>query len=230
MEPVEIQRSGRTGKLVGLISIVLAALVFLPLMATKYGGSPLKRYMPAVFGSLEDVDRPNDTLVAPFADGDVKPGVKASPTVEIPLTERHLTAADLGEWLSGAVSHALAFDANSYGPHQEEIKPYFTEQAYEQYQLFLHRYRVFEVLRPGNLRLESFAKEMPYLVSEGTSGNHYAWLYEIEMMLSFLPRDARTYKGTQVENIEVAVRVQVGRYADAGEEGVKIELWELAPR
>ena len=124
-----------------IIGLVVLTVGFLFVMAKDYEkkGSFVETIEITLgLKQRENGPKPEDTLVAPFADNDVKPysldeRQRATlPVNKIPLDQPHQSAQNVMEWLVQNAGNALILDKTKIGRLREDIAPVFTETALEQ--------------------------------------------------------------------------------------------------
>ena len=78
------------------------------------------------------------------------------------------------------------------------------------------------------MTLNSYVKERPLLLNEGSVSERYRWLYELEIMMTYLPQATYNYEEAKPINRDVKLRVQVGRIEGTpDEEGLVIESMNI---
>ena len=183
-----------------------------------------------LFPSLRDEGyNPSETLQAPFAEPEQATGEEAKlsqPEDAIPLDQPHRASADISEWTVNTVSDLMMFEHVDYKKKLEETKRYFDQGGRGQYDAFLNDTKIIKVLESGKYEVRSYVSDAPLLLNEGAVSGSYRWLYEVPVMVSYLPRGSSTYKNLEPVNQSIVIRLQVGRSADAETDlRLQVERW-----
>jgi hypothetical protein len=175
--------------------------------------------------------------IAPFADSeavipltDEQQAKNALARPETTLDQPHRNERDLENWLVDAMADLLSFDANNYTLYVTEILPRgMSQSGIEELNEWVVGNGVLESLRANNLRLNAFATGRPVLLNEGVLSGRYRWLYEIPVLLSFLPVGIIAYDEKLASNSQkILITVQIGRVQDSVlEHNVMIETWSV---
>mgnify|MGYP000430416187 CR=1 FL=1 len=87
--------------------------------------------------------KPENTLVAPFAEANVKPFTSdkerneaSLPVNKIPLNKPHRSIRHVSNWLTQHVGNALILDKEKIKQLQNEVGISFTPEAFEEYKAF----------------------------------------------------------------------------------------------
>lgn len=200
--------------------------------------SPLQRLMNKVYelvtGKKIDGVEPSATLLAPFAD----PGTKAYSGEHIysrlrtnttPLDLPHRSAADLSEWLMQALAETLSFTSDNYDDHIKLMTNGFSPEGVSQFNTWVTSSGIFNALHSNGLQLNGFVSEDPFLLNEGTVGGRYRWLFEVPVIISFVPRGTTNLaKQEGINSRKLLITLQLGRYADSVlPDAVKVESWSV---
>jgi len=147
----------------------------------------------------------------------------------IPIDKPHRTARELSNWVNIAVAEALSFDSSNYEARLREVRPYFTEEGYNQYRNYLAEARFKESLNQNDLRVSVIAEQMPLLLNDENIRGVYRWLFQVPVTMSFVPEDLKSYRPeTRPINRRLLVRVQLGRVnLPRDPNAVRIESWEV---
>lgn len=181
---------------------------------------------PAIF--VEDkTPKPEDTLIAPFADdaGVMQNTNTALPVNDVPLDQPHRTADEVGAWVTTVVSSTLSFDAADFNESQKRIEDFFTPEGLASYRSFLDSagYRA-RIVNEGD-SMGNFIQEDPFLLNKGTAGGTYHWLFEVPVMVSFLPGGRKDVRTETTRNEEILINVDVVRVPGSVGEAVRIYSW-----
>jgi hypothetical protein len=176
---------------------------------------------------------PSQTLQAPFAEQDAQQQgpsdtqAKQDPNMYVPLKLPHLTDAAVSEWVVTSVSDALTFSSEDYTADLARIKPYFDDTGYAEFTAFLQEKRIVEVLTSKQFFMRSFVQSIPLLLNEGAVAEHYRWLYEVPVMMTYMDRGMKDYKGSQPVTQRMIITLQIGRTSQPTKDaaGLRIERW-----
>ncbi|MCK6418349.1 MAG: DotI/IcmL family type IV secretion protein [Alphaproteobacteria bacterium] len=187
----------------------------------------------------EETPDPTKTLQAPFAQQPEQPPTNAPaaaasaenslPQNAVPLQLPHRSTEQIGQWAVMAVSEALTIEGADMAAHLQKIRPHFEPSTFAAQQQFYADSGIAGALADGRYQLRSFVQSAPLLLNEGAVEGRYRWLFEVPVMLSYLPRGAQEYQHAEPINRNLRLTVQVGRSAQApGMDGVWIEYWRVA--
>lgn len=183
----------------------------------------------------EETPDPTKTLQAPFAQQPqqeapaVAPAENSLPQNAVPLQLPHRSTEQIGQWTVMAVSEALTIDGPDMAAHVQKIKLHFEPSSLAMFQKFYGDSGIAGALADGRYQLRSFVQSAPLLLNEGAVEGRYRWLFEVPVMLSYLPRGAQEYQHAEPINRDLRLIVQIGRSAQAsGVDGVWIEHWRAA--
>lgn len=175
---------------------------------------------------------PTKTLQAPFAYDPNKTieQIDREPST-VPLRYANTTEAEIGKWLTTAVSDAMSFKTNSGQTNDlSEINArYFASSGKAQFRDFLVQNNIQKVVESGRYNISSFVSETPLLLNSGEANDRFRWLYEVPIMVSYMDSQKFNYKEDTPVNQHIVLTIQVGRFAKV-EDGdnnfaVLIETW-----
>jgi hypothetical protein len=146
---------------------------------------------------------------------------------EVPLAQQHRTPEEVATWIVQTVSESLAMDSVNLERVISDARPHFHESAYNQYLAFMESGNLRQAIKASDLRMLNFVQNTPYLLTKGSADGRYKWLFEVPVMISFVKRSMRSYRGTVPQSREVVINVQVGRYDEADGEGLLIENFSI---
>lgn len=187
-----------------------------------------KAAAPQMFAE-DTAPKPEDTLVAPFADVPGGAGQIGSAgtlaTDKTPLDQPHRTADEISRWLITAVSSSLSFGPGNLADIQKKISPYFLPEGMTSYQTFLDvsGYRA-RVVNNGE-SMHNYVKEQPFLLNSGAVGGAYHWLFEVPVMVSFMPKGQTDVKTANFRNEEILINIDVQRVAEERGDSIRIYNW-----
>lgn len=202
----------------------------------SYEGSPLRVWLEKRAEEERNAPTPENTLLAPFAtdvpENYTPPTTKEDiasrlPINKVPLDQQHRNEREISDWIVKIVAESLAFDGENFDNVTTNIGKYFIQSAYDEYTEFLQKGNFKNSLVSNNLRLYSFVESTPVLVTKESLEGRYRWLFKVPIMLSFLDKSARDYKGKQATNNEIIITLQVGRYDEADTSGILIESYKV---
>jgi hypothetical protein len=179
---------------------------------------------------------PSGTLIAPFADkSHLKPLTEQQkiagvlPTNQSPLDRSHRSVEDLSKWLLMAIPQCLSFTADSYPEQLETLATGFSDPALEQFKAWVNDTGIMSSLQNNGMQLNGFVTEQPFLLNEGVVNGRYRWLFEVPVMVSFVPRGTTSYsqeKGIRTQRLMITL--QLGRIPNSIiEHGIDIESWSV---
>jgi hypothetical protein len=188
-----------------------------------------------IFGMQEETGpKPEDTLVAPFAEGHIKPLDKGFhkdarlPVNKIPMDMPHRPQDEIAEWLSNAAGDALILDRDKISNIKTILAPYFSEEAFAQYKRFGEKSHIFSAVFHGEqTTLTSFISDSPVLNYARVVDGAFEWQYEIPVTLNLVKGDLKEYKKTKAtqQQKNVTLCLTARRTEDAGNSGILIHDW-----
>jgi len=194
----------------------------------KAGDGLMEMFFPWLYEDNTGPD-PAQTLQAPFAYDPNKPVQETAVedrSTGGPMDVAHRGEEQIGKWLMTAVSEIMMFEKPDYKASLREARPYFDAVGYKEYLTFLQSNNILKVLGSEEYYIRSFVQEIPFLLNEGAVDGRFRWLFEVEVMTSYMDRSMKDYKNAAPVNQGVVLKIQVGRSPDAkGEHGVFIESW-----
>lgn len=172
------------------------------------------------------------TLMAPFADQDAVLDI-VDPTgnkeLAVPLEERHRPNTEISRWVQINVPSLMAFHADKYRHEYEEKIKFFSKVGAEEYVSFLRNNNIIKTLQTGRYDVAAIVDGYPVIINEGAVDGRYRWLYQVNVMLTFMDkkmtRYSRSKKGDTITK-NFVLTTQLGRVRGAdNEHGVLIETW-----
>jgi len=178
---------------------------------------------------------PTGTLVAPFADSSVKPLTQeerykaVTETNNIAMDQPHRSDKELGEWLMQAMAQTLSFDSSTFHSQLPQLANGFSPAALEQFKAWAVDSGILAALESNGMQLNGFVTDMPFLLNQGAIGGRFRWLYEVPVMVSFVPRGTtQNAPGETAQSSRLLVTLQLGRRENSIlEHGVQIESWSV---
>lgn len=152
------------------------------------------------------------------------------PDIQIDMAEPHRAVPQVADWTALSVGVMLNFDAAGYGTHITAMSGYADDKTLGDFQSFVDQNKILDTLKNGNLRVTSSVEEMPLLLNKGAVDGVYRWLYEIPVLLTFLPQDAKSYMDSDHVSQHVIVNAQVGRVTyQTNPDELQIESFSVRP-
>lgn len=183
--------------------------------------------------NLEMSNTPPEGYRAPFANSNGKPVLDKNAVPEgIDLTIQHLSGREVGMRLTEIVAESLSFNRGDFVYNSGVMEKYFTPTAYAQYTQFLANSAFRQTLEERNLQSGAFVEQEPLELTSGVFNGAYKWLFEVPVTISFIPKDAESYRDENLVpiNRRILLRAQFTRVDDAKDpDAVRIEIWEVLP-
>ncbi|MBI2234374.1 MAG: DotI/IcmL family type IV secretion protein [Micavibrio aeruginosavorus] len=178
---------------------------------------------------------PSGTLVAPFADESVKPLPKdqrylaVTETNKVAIDQPHRSDKELGDWLAQAMPQTLSFDAANFDARMAELTVGFSAEGMEQFKSWIINSGILTTMQGNGLQLNGFVTEQPFLLNQGLVNGRYRWLFEVPVMISFMPRGTVQYNPQEsTQSRHLLITLQLGRVENSIlEHGVVIESWAV---
>ncbi len=181
---------------------------------------------------LEKYNVPPEGMVAPFGDVGTATGGYAAQSKKVnDLSVQNYASRDIAFMLTEIVAEALSFDKSNFVYNSGQMEQHFTPAGYGQYKQFLTDTQFQQTIDASNLQSGAYVEQEPLELSSGVYGGSYKWLFEVPVTISFIPKDAETYRGAedQAQNRRFLLRVQFTRVKDSDPNAVKIEIWQILP-
>lgn len=146
----------------------------------------------------------------------------------VPLSLPNLNDLEVSGWVSSAVTDALTLAATDVLNNVSKANNYFTPSGQRQYIEFLNNTNITKNLSSGHYQLNSAVQLEPLLIGQQEANGRYKWLYDLDILLSYLNAGTTTYEGTAPQNQVLKLRVQVTRVEATlpDDDGIRIELWQ----
>ncbi len=221
--------------IVVLVSFTIAFLFFVAKDYQKEGSFAESIQIAFGLKAADTAPSPETTLIAPFADPNVKPlpktehGYAHLPVNKIQMTLPHRSIRHVSDWLTQHAGNALILDKDKISKLMTEIKPSFTEEAFEKYKAFGKTTNIFSaVFHEENTTLETYLKEDPLSFSRGPVDGVYQWKFEMHMVLNLVKGTLTQYKNTKSsqQHKDVFFCITVARDNSANEDGLLISDWK----
>jgi len=187
--------------------------------------------MDFLFPSLKEEEYdPTKEMVAPFAAGsgvEDKGKLDKLPVNSVSLKNPHRLSAEIGNWVTDTAGEAMNFDAGTAENSLGSKTNLFDRVGTQQYLTFLRDNNILNVMEDGRYNIRSYVNQQPLLLNEGLVGERYRWLFRVSIVMTYMDKNMKTYKGNEPELIQQAtVNVQLGRIQSPDKpDGLQIEQW-----
>ncbi len=199
-------------------------LIFYPVASHA---SLLEFFFPSL--KKEEYD-PAKNMIAPFAVGqgaEEKEKLNSLPVDAIEMSKPHRTSKEIGQWAMTVATEVMNFEAGKFDEQLKTRDHLFDAVGKNQYLEFLRDKKVLSVAKDGRFNVVSYANAQPLLLNEGNVNNRYRWLFRIPVVVTYMDKNMKSYKGADAKLIQEAVlNVQVGRTrAKTKPDGLQVEQW-----
>ncbi len=111
--------------------------------------------------------------------------------VDTDLSIPHRTKLEIQLWAAETAANILSFGANNLHEHMEDIKHYFVQSGWDEFNAFANGTRLIDRVIEQRYQLISVVSGQSYVLPrDGPVGGVYRWEVEIPILLSFYPTDA----------------------------------------
>ena len=151
----------------------------------------------------------------------------------ISLDQQNVTDKELKNWISTVVSESMTFSKENFNEVVGNIKPYFTQSGFQNFEQYLLNSGIAQSVRRGDFDVGVYIENPPLYLNGQVIDGHYKWLYQMPLAISFFPKNkAAASAGTdQFVNRKVTLRVQVTRAnIDDDPNALQIENWTVTTR
>ncbi len=180
---------------------------------------------------------PAVTLKAPFSDEDAvieEMDASGNAANQTPLHLRHRTNDIVTLWVQRLVPDMISYKAQGYNRQYAEKTKSFTKAGLDEYIKFLGQRNFVKTLKTGRYDIAGFIKDYPVILNEGAIDGHYRWLYQINIMVTYIESGANDYtniKQGEAISQEFVLTFQLGRSREAANDiGLLIESWDVKPK
>lgn len=232
----------RTALLLFFLVILIIGLTNIATLVNRNNGIPdvFQILFPEKFVDNEDVQA-METGQAPFAEAEnaaqpvqLHPDIEYAPLGDsIVISERldmpHRNEGAVSAWVTEAVGKIMTFGIRDYQEHLEVIDRLMSAVAVQEYQDFMQKSNVLALMQNRDLELKTFTTDVPRLATTGVVQGRYRWVYDIPVNMTFLPVGATSYETLSPDQFlseTLTIRIQIGRVAEGGDDGIEIETWE----
>lgn len=181
--------------------------------------------------------RPEETLVAPFAEEYIKPIERSKqknaeyelPINEIPLHLPHRSVKNISEWITMVVGTSLELDKAKIDAFNTNIKPFFTEDGFAGFLEFGKKTNIFSTIYYNEeMSLSSFLNKQPIMIESQAINGVYQWRFQVPLTINLIKGKIEEYKkgvDTKQEQWKFTLCIDVKRVNNNTEEGVLISRW-----
>lgn len=202
-------------------------------------------FFDKMFGGQKEAPKgppPEVTLQAPFPTG-TDNGTSQNKLMDIygtsnapvedanDLSKPHRNEKQIVEWATEIVSQAMTINTKTYNDDFKKIAPAFTPYALKEYQDYLQKTNMVNILNSNSLRLQAVSSDLGSVVKDGAIGGTYHWLVQVPLMTSFYNVDMQTVdKTANTQSQSLLIQIQVGRVAlkNSDDVGLVVERWSVS--
>jgi hypothetical protein len=232
-------------KIISMSVIATCAITAFTVPAPAYA----ENFLNKVFGGNKQEEQkgppPEVTLQAPFPT-DTAPSAQGSSTSKLmgiygttdapvedanDLSKPHRNEKQITEWATEIVSQAMTINVKTYDNDFKKIYPAFTPYALKEYQDYLQKTNMMNVLSSNSFRLQAVSDEEGAVIKDGAISGTYHWLVQVPLMTSFYNEEMQTVdKTVTAQSQNLMVQVQVGRVApkNNADIGLVVERWSVS--
>lgn len=195
---------------------------------------------PLIVAEENTGPKPEDTLEAPFGSDE---NIVQQSDLDLPYTPHsdgfkkldtpHRPAEEIAAWLEEILAELFALDPLKYEEKRTLMAKMMDGGAIHDFDSFLAKHNVLTILQNKNMVLSGFVEEQPTLIGEKTIDGTYRWVFRVPLTMTMLERDVNSYNEIDLDggsrNTRLLVRVQLGRVAEGGVDGIEIERMGFTP-
>ncbi len=206
--------------------------------------SLLNDIMPSVFGERDRGSKPEETLIAPFAQDDqgsrmVKPDEAADlkhPENLMSVTLPNHESLYMTTWADDIVARVMSYNLEGITQNRTQdltareklLKEFFLPSGILNVNAVFQDPYFQERLVQKSMRIQAFVETPATIQNEGVFGGVYRWLIDVPVTITFFPQGDVQYKGAQAkaslyETKKITIRLQIGRVASGYPDGIAIE-------
>jgi len=191
-------------KIVPTLGLIFASFVLF-FFALAGLGPLLRQYAP----DQEKITEESTVLAEQFAETISSD----TPDIAVSLETPHRGNAQVGAWAALSVASMLNFTPANYDEHVRGMTSYADERGRTDFHSFVINGNILETLGSNNLQLRDNVEDTPLIINTGVLEGRYRWLFEMPVLLTFLPVGAKSYSDSDHLSQHVLVTTQVGRVA-----------------
>lgn len=141
------------------------------------------------------------------------------------IEKAHRTRREMQVWIVEAVSELLNLNKQNKNEIFRDVRPYFTEAGFTQYQDYLKTDNMLADIDAGKIALGTIVDQTPQALNDGIIGGKYRWLYDVPVIMSLTPTQG------PAQNKRGMLRIQLGRTMDENNPAkIVVESWTMLPR
>ncbi len=150
---------------------------------------------------------------------------------ELHVPHRHEAAVN--DWVTEAVTEIMTFKISEYQKHYQDMAALMDANGLAEWQKFLVDTNILAIMQSKKYELRSFVSDVPRMVTTGVVSDRIRWVYDVPVSLTFLPEGRADYDEldkSEYQFEELSFRIQIGRVAQGGRDGIAVETWEALKR
>lgn len=147
------------------------------------------------------------------------------------LSKPHRNEKQIIEWATEIVSQAMTINLKTYDNDFKKISGAFTPYALNEYQSYLQKTNMVNILSSNSLRLQAVSDEEGSVIKDGAMAGTYHWLVQVPLMTSFYKEDMQIVdKSVNAQSQNLIVQIQIGRVApkNNADVGLVVERWSVS--
>ena len=151
----------------------------------------------------------------------------------ISLDKAHVMDNEIQNWISMSVSESLTFNKDDLSEVVGNIKPYYTEEGFKQFEQYLLNSGIATSIRSGDFDMGVYIEEKPIFLNSSVIDGKFKWLYQMPLAISFFPKNAGNVaeNADRFVNRKVTLRLQITRAVlDDDPDRLQIETWTVLGR
>lgn len=141
------------------------------------------------------------------------------------------TANEIVDWAEQRISESLSFTPETLNAQTSKIRGNFTDEGWRQYVTYLRSSQMLNMVQDQHFSVTTIVNGGAIILNSGTVAGAYHWLVEAPIIIGFTSKDDKGQPVT-VAGGTFKIDMQLGRVAEGGNDGMKIESWaiESAPQ
>ncbi len=145
------------------------------------------------------------------------------------IGKAHRTRKEMQVWIVDFASELLNIDAGNKAALMREVRPYFTDTAFKQYQQYLAGDNIMANIDARAIKMGAIIDQTPQLLNSGLIGGKYRWLFDVPAIVTLTPVNPGPH--ARPDNRKIMIRMQLGRAGDdSNPQKIIIESWTVQPR
>jgi hypothetical protein len=204
--------------------------------------SVLNHVLPSIFGPPTTGPKPEETLIAPFAQNvqqtrtltEKDLGALIAPENAIPIDQAHRAKTYVADWAGAQVMMALnnnpGADEKARAARLKDITAAFLPTGRQGLEAYEAQNNLAQLGAQGQ-KIVAFSKSSPLLSFDGVHQGAFRWVVDVSVTLSILPVDLKNYQEKNRDGTAhiqtMMVRVQIVRVASGYPAGMAIESFTV---